>query len=75
MVVVSRDDSLPKKKLIKLDDLKGRTLMMVQRGDSKVNDGIRNFLNSNYTDITIEDTPIFYDMSVFSRCFETHNVL
>lgn len=75
MVAVSRDDPLAKKKLIKLDDLKGRTLMMVQRGDSKVNDSIRDFLNANYPEIIIEDTPKFYDMSVFNRCSETHNVL
>ena len=29
----------------------------------------------NYPKIKIEDTPYFYDMSVFNRCAETGNVL
>ena len=49
--------------------------MMVARGDSGVNDFIRNDLERNHPQIHIEDTPQFYDMSVFNRCAETGNVL
>ena len=49
--------------------------MMVQRGDSGVNDFIRNDLEKNHPQIHIEDTPRFYDLSVFNRCAETNNVL
>ena len=49
--------------------------MMVGRGDSGVNDFIRNDLEKNHPQIHIEDTPQFYDLSVFNRCAETGNVL
>lgn len=49
--------------------------MMVPRGDSGTNDLIRNDLEKNHSEIQIEDTPGFYDLSVFNRCAETGNVL
>ena len=49
--------------------------MMVQRGDSGTNDFIRNDLEKNHPKIQIEDTPPFYDLSVFNRCAETKKVL
>ena len=48
---------------------------MVERGDSGVNDYLRNDLEQHHPDILIEDTASFYDMSVFNRCAETKNVL
>ena len=49
--------------------------MMVKRGDSGVNDFLRNDLEKNHPRIRIEDTPQFYDMSVFNHCAETGKVL
>ena len=49
--------------------------MMVSRGDSGINDFMRNDLEKNHPQIRIEDTPHFYDLSVFNRCAETGNVL
>ena len=49
--------------------------MLVPHGDSGVNDFIRNDLEKNHPQIHLEDTPQFYDMSVFNRCAETNNVL
>ena len=49
--------------------------MMVGKGDSGVNDFIRNDLETYHPQIKIEDTPQFYDMSVFNRCAESGNVL
>lgn len=60
---------------MKLSDLYGETLMMVKQGDSKVNDILREDLNRNHPAIQIEDTPQFYDISVFNRCAETGKVL
>ena len=48
---------------------------MIPRGDSGVNDYIRNDLEKNHPQIAIEDTPLHYDMSVFNRCAETNKVL
>ena len=49
--------------------------MMVQRGDSGVNDFLRNDLERNHPQIKIEDTARFYDLSVFNRCAESGRVL
>ena len=75
MIAVSRDHRLAGKRIVELSDLYGETLMMVKRGNSGVNDFLRNDLETNHPQIKIEDTPHFYDMSVFNRCAETGNVL
>ena len=75
MVAVSREHRLASKSRIDLEDLYGETLMMVSRGDSGINDFIRNDLETNHPKIHIEDTEQFYDLSVFNRCAETGNVL
>ncbi|MBP3475251.1 MAG: LysR family transcriptional regulator [Lachnospiraceae bacterium] len=75
MCAVSREHPLAKKDFLELSDLYGETLMMVKEGDSKINDMIRDDLRRNHPAIRIEDTPHFYDMSVFNRCIETGNVL
>lgn len=75
MIAVSREHRLAGKKIIDIDDLYGETLMMVAQGDSGVNDFLRNDLERQHPQIQIEDTPQFYDMSVFNRCAETGNVL
>ena len=40
-----------------------------------MNDFIRNDLQRYHPKIRIEDTPQFYDLSVFNRCAETGKVL
>ena len=75
MIAVSREHPLASKKCINIEDLYGQTLMMIGRGDSGINDLIRNDLEKNHPQIHIEDTPQFYDISVFNRCAETNNVL
>ena len=75
MVAVRRGHPLANKKVLNVEDLEGYTLMMVKKGDSGVNDYIRNDLNLHHPKIKIEDTEQFYDLSVFSRCAETDNVL
>ena len=75
MVAVSREHHLANKKIINIEDLYDETLMMVKHGDSDTNDAIRSDLENNHPKIHIEDTPQFYDLSVFNRCAETGNVL
>lgn len=75
MCAVSREHPLAQKKQLEISDLYGETLMMVKQGDSEVNDIIREDLTRNHPAIQIEDTPRFYDISVFNRCAETQNVL
>lgn len=75
MIAVSREHHLAEKKCINIEDLYGETLMMVKRGDSGVNDFLRNDLEKHHPKIHIEDTPQFYDLSVFNCCAETEKVL
>lgn len=75
MIAVSREHRLSSKKMIRLEDLYGETLMMVPRGDSGGNDRIRDELEKNHPQIRIEDTPRHYDLTVFNRCAETDRVL
>ena len=75
MAAVSREHRLAQKSIINIEDLYGETLMMVCRGDSNSNDNVRDFLQKNHPQINIEDTPKFYDLSVFNRCAESNNVL
>lgn len=75
MVAVRRGHPLATRKKLKISDLYGYNFMMVQKGDSGVNDFIRNDLTLHHPQIKIEDTPPFYDLSVFNRCAETDNVL
>ena len=75
MIAVSREHPLAARQQVDIEDLYGETLMMVCRGDSGVNDFIRNDLERNHPQIHIEDTTQFYDLSVFNRCAETGHVL
>lgn len=75
MVAVSRNHPLASRTRITIEDLYGENLMMVSPGDSGTNDFIRSDIEKNHPQIHIEDTPVFYDLSVFNRCAETNNVL
>lgn len=75
MIAVSREHHLADKKIINIEDLYGETLMMVRRGDSGINDSLRNDLEKHHPQIHIEDTQPFYDLSVFNNCAETGKVL
>lgn len=75
MIAVSREHRLAGREMVDIEDFYGETLMMVAPGDSGVNDFLRNDLEKNHPKITIEDTPPFYDLSVFNRCAETGNIL
>ncbi|HPZ00742.1 MAG TPA: LysR family transcriptional regulator, partial [Clostridiales bacterium] len=75
MVAVPREHPLAQKELLTPEDLYGETLMMVKCGDSEVNDRIRRELEEQHPQIQLEDTPQFYDLSVFNRCAETGKLL
>ena len=75
MVAVRRDHPLAKYGKLKLSDLAGYTLRMVSSGDSPANDAIRKDLKKKCPDIHIEDTGHFFDLSVFSHCAESDEVL
>lgn len=71
---VAVDHPLAQKERLTIEDLYGQTLMMVKRGDSGAVDQIRDQIEL-HPEITIEDTPQFYDIEVFNRCAQTGNVM
>ena len=73
-VAVSRSHPLAKRKSLSVKDFFGSTVMMVKKGDSDIVDRIRAEL-MKYPDITIEDTPHFYDMEIFNKCEQNQSVL
>lgn len=73
-VAVSRTHRLAGRKSVSISDLEGENVMMVKQGDSPNNDELRKELIS-HSNITVIDTPSFYDLTVFNRCAETNNVL
>lgn len=72
---VPHDHPLSSKKIIEPHDLAGQTLMMCEEGDSPILDGIRNYLHTEFPQINIEDTSIFYDASVLNRCEQDGKIL
>lgn len=67
-VAVPVGHPLAGKKRLRADDLHGETLVMVKRGDSPMNDRLRDALEREHAQVRIEDTEHFYDISVFNRC-------
>ena len=74
-VAVPLDHRLAGRKQLKISDLYGETLMMVKRGDSPLNDRLRDDLEQHHPQIHIEDTEHFYDISVYNRCVQEGAVL
>lgn len=74
-VAVPVGHRLAGRKKLKLSDLYGETLMMVQRGDSPLNDSLRSDLERNYPQIQLEDVGHYYDIEVFNRCEQTGHLL
>ncbi|MDD6177007.1 MAG: hypothetical protein PUB15_03490 [Ruminobacter sp.] len=74
LIGVNRNHRLAKFIKLKIRDLYGETIMMIPRGDSMVNDSIRDELES-HPEITIENTTQFYDLVVFNRCATTDKLL
>ena len=66
---------LSSKNILTFQDLYGETLMMIQRGDSFILDSIRDDIEINHPQITLESTPPYYDVSVFNCCEQSGNVL
>lgn len=66
---------LAQQKELCLKDLHGETLMMVKSGNSPINDKLRADLQKNHPQITIENLPHYYDISVFNRCAQTGHLL
>lgn len=67
-IAVARKHRLAKKRVIQWSDLDGETMMLVKRGDSPVLNRLRDEIEAEHPQITLSDTPYFYDTSVFNTC-------
>lgn len=74
-VTMPRLHPLAGKKIISYQDLHGENLLMQAKGNSPVNDKIRDEIERNHPQITIIDLPHHYDLEVFNRCAENDGVL
>ncbi len=70
ILLVRKDHPLASRGSIDIEDLSGQTVMAYRRGDSEGVD--RMYLElERLADITIEEVPQFYDITVFNRAAET----
>lgn len=67
-IAVPRKHRLSKKEKLCWNDLNGETIMLVKRGDSPVLNKMRDDMETNHPQITVIDTPHFYDTSIFNEC-------
>ena len=67
-IAVPRKNRLSKKEKLCWNDLNGETIMLVKRGDSPVLNKMRDDIETNHPQITVIDTPHFYDTSIFNEC-------
>ena len=75
MIAVPASDPLAEKDALCLEELHGRTMAMLSRGDSPVNDQIRDFLQAEHPQISLLDVGDHYDISVFNWCAENDILL
>lgn len=64
---VSRKSPLASKKKMRITDLYGENLLMVERGDSLYIDALRDEIEQHHPQIHIQDVPS-YDTKVFNQC-------
>jgi len=66
MIAVPLKHRLARKQTLRISDLYGETMMMVKRGDSVLNDRLRDAPEHTHPR-RIEDTSQFYDIDVFNQ--------
>lgn len=67
-IAVPRKHKLAKKLSLNWNDLDGETIMLVKRGDSPTLNKMRDEIETKHPQITVIDTPHFYDTSIFNEC-------
>lgn len=66
---------LAKKKSLHFQDLIGEKLLLMKSGCSAINDQIRQEIETNYPQITIEDISPHYSIRTFNQCVESNALL
>lgn len=71
---VARKNPLAGKSKLRISDLYGENLLIVERGDTSYVDALRDELEAKHPQIHIQDVPS-YDTQVFNRCDSTNSVM
>ena len=74
-LAVPRINHLSRRKQLSFSDLKGQPLMIMEKGTSPVNDGIRRDIQKKYPEINIVDIDPGYSVSTFNSCVERNSIL
>lgn len=74
-IAVPDTHPLAVRKSVSYQDLHGERLLIQNRGNSPVNDRIRDEIEYNHPQITIVDVPSHYNMEVFNQCIEENCAL
>ena len=69
-IAMPKPHPLSSKKNISYNDLHGERLLMQVRGNSPINDKVRDDIEKGHPQISIVDVPQHYDLEVFNRCAE-----
>ena len=69
-IAMPKPHPLSTKKNISYNDLHGERLLMQVRGNSPINDKVRDDMEKGHPQISIVDVPQHYDLEVFNRCAE-----
>lgn len=72
---LSRGHKLAKKNILKLEDLYNENLILVKNGDSQTLNIMRNEIEISHPEITIIDTPNFYDTEIFNKCNQMNYIM
>lgn len=71
---VSIYSKLAEKETLSIEDLRGKELLMIQRGWNKYLDALRDDLQRHYPDIRIRDFDLFR-LDLFNQCQENDTVI
>lgn len=75
MIAIPKDHPLAEKEMLYIEDLYGKTLMIMSEGISPVHDKIREDFQKNHPQIFLNDITHNYNLSVFQRCINTKSAL
>lgn len=72
---MSKKHSLAKRQALKLEDLDGQVLRIMELGVSPINDQIRMRVKQEYPQIKVKDISPHYHLDMFNRCMEGTDIM
>ena len=72
---MSKKHSLAKRQALKLEDLDGQVLRIMELGVSPINDQIRMRVKQEYPQIRVKDISPHYHLDMFNRCMEGTDIM